>query len=272
MIARLQFHYYIAKISTVNKSSVIRRFIAFVFNFIVPLEPHSYFRYQKIADKIKADQAVISGNNKKILDIGGSLQFFLYLYFIHACKISEYLIWQKNEEDVIDLARSIGLLPASIRSLIRARKVDVERDNPSDIDFDIIFLNDVLEHVIDDNSLIINSARRLRNNGYLSINVPTKLYKEIFGLRMHQAVGHVRDGYSKEDIMKMAPNELKLISHEYYGSQANWLFSFYYQQDNMLKNIIVYLSSLLVFPILKRISSNEQNDKNPSLNLLFQKI
>jgi SAM-dependent methyltransferase len=61
--------------------------------------------------------------------------------------------------------------------------------------FDQLFLVDVIEHVPDDQCVLQESRRVLRDGGLIEISTPTPLYPTIFGDKMHTRVGHVRPGY-----------------------------------------------------------------------------
>jgi len=66
--------------------------------------------------------------------------------------------------------------------------------------FDQVFLVDVIEHVQDDNRVLAEAGRILREGGKLEISTPTPLYPSVFGRAFHKGIGHVRDGYTLDEL------------------------------------------------------------------------
>lgn len=68
--------------------------------------------------------------------------------------------------------------------------------------FDQVFLLDVIEHVANDGHVFEEAHRVLREDALLELSTPTPLYPAVFGRRIHNAVGHVRDGYRMDDLTR----------------------------------------------------------------------
>ncbi len=66
--------------------------------------------------------------------------------------------------------------------------------------FDQLFLVDVIEHVPDDAAVVRESVRVLRSRGRLELSTPTPWYPRVFGARTHEGVGHVRPGYTLQEM------------------------------------------------------------------------
>lgn len=79
--------------------------------------------------------------------------------------------------------------------------------------FGQVFLVDVIEHVPDDERVLAESRRILRRQGLMEISTPTPWYPKIFGWKIHAAVGHVRDGYSRGELRrKLQASGLEILS------------------------------------------------------------
>ena len=63
---------------------------------------------------------------------------------------------------------------------------------------DVVTMFDIIEHIPDDAAALREGFRALRPGGLLLISVPTPEYPRWFGRRFHEALGHVRDGYTPE--------------------------------------------------------------------------
>lgn len=66
--------------------------------------------------------------------------------------------------------------------------------------FDYILLIDVLEHLDHPEDVVTQLGAMLKPGGQLLISVPTPRYPRVLGREFHEAVGHVRDGFTLEDL------------------------------------------------------------------------
>jgi SAM-dependent methyltransferase len=92
------------------------------------------------------------------------------------------------------------------RQELGAQNVTFEVADANDLDFGTIeqvLLLDVLEHVEDDVSLLASAGRAIRPGGRVVVSTPTPEYPRFFGREFHEAVGHVRDGYTLEQMKQM---------------------------------------------------------------------
>ncbi|MDV2992360.1 MAG: Ubiquinone biosynthesis O-methyltransferase, mitochondrial [Chroococcidiopsis sp. SAG 2025] len=69
--------------------------------------------------------------------------------------------------------------------------------------YDQILLINVLEHVQEDQKALVNIRNIMKDEGKLIISVPNRSYKSVFSEDFHNYVGHVRDGYSYDDMEKL---------------------------------------------------------------------
>lgn len=66
--------------------------------------------------------------------------------------------------------------------------------------FDVVVLADVLEHIEDDTRFLIELNAFVKSGSRLLISVPTHRYLKIFGEKFHREIGHVREGYTSEEL------------------------------------------------------------------------
>jgi SAM-dependent methyltransferase len=96
----------------------------------------------------------------------------------------------------------------------------LEWDN--DETYDVIILADVLEHLSDTSHVMDMAYRRLRPNGTLLVSVPTPMYSRVFGQEFHELVGHVKDGYTKEKLLKEC-STFRVVNYSYNTGPLFWL-------------------------------------------------
>ena len=81
--------------------------------------------------------------------------------------------------------------------------------------FQQILLADILEHCIDDLTVIEECYRVLKPNGKLIINVPRPNYSNLFNPEWIKQIGHVRDGYELSDIAKLTANYFEIVDFDF---------------------------------------------------------
>lgn len=126
--------------------------------------------------------------------------------------------------------------------------------------FDQIFLVDVIEHVQDDNRVLSEAGRTLREGGKVEISTPTPLYPKVFGRAFHERIGHVRDGYALDELTERLKAASFRVSHE--GQNTGlllwpWMRLAYRSQAaarGLLRRIFSNLL-LVVLGVLTRMSS-----------------
>jgi len=84
--------------------------------------------------------------------------------------------------------------------------------------FDQVLAFDVLEHIDDDMLALTAINTVLEPNGLLIVSVPTPLFPKCFGKAWAQAIEHVRDGYSIEELRnKLEDRGFRILRYNYYG-------------------------------------------------------
>jgi len=129
---------------------------------------------------------------------------------------------------------SADLIPEtvdSIKQLVKENvfQIDGEHTPFKDRQFDKVIIVDFLEHVVTDREFIIELARILKPGGSLIINVPNPkeglLRKLRYLLGQTDAKhGHVRPGYSAEDLKILLGQSFKIESTHAYGRIFSELF------------------------------------------------
>jgi len=131
---------------------------------------------------------------------------------------------------------SVGIANEIVRSGHFKNVEFVQRDLRSlqlEEKFDQVLAFDVLEHIDDDMLALSQMNSVLEPNGLLVLTIPTLLFPKCFGKAWAEAIGHLRDGYSIEEIRaKLEMNGFRLLRYGYYGK---------YQ----ISRLFVYLSILL---------------------------
>jgi SAM-dependent methyltransferase len=117
--------------------------------------------------------------------------------------------------------------------IIRCRNVEFFQRDCSTFDFPekagVILLIDFLEH-IDTPGTFLGGLRTISNEKtVLAISVPTPRFPAVFGREFHESVGHVRDGFTREELTQILnQNGFKVDSFEYntgpIGSAACLIF------------------------------------------------
>jgi ubiquinone/menaquinone biosynthesis C-methylase UbiE len=120
-----------------------------------------------------------------------------------------------------------------IRKSIRVTNVDFQISGVSGLSevpdnfCDVVLMIDVIEHIVDDKSVVREVGRILKPGGALIISTPTPMYPRVFGLEFHNEVGHVRDGYSIERLKELlAERQMNIERYEYYTYPASALVCF----------------------------------------------
>jgi len=116
--------------------------------------------------------------------------------------------------------------------------------------YDQVLLIDVLEHVNEDLESLITINSLLRMGGILIISVPTPNYPKYFGYDFAKKIGHVRDGYTIEDLRRLLKHSgFEIIEWSYHTNLLSpYLCKFWYQYN------LPFKAKALLFPILKTLT------------------
>jgi len=113
--------------------------------------------------------------------------------------------------------------------------------------YDQILLIDVLEHVKEDLESLITINSLLKMGDTLIISVPTPNYPKYFGYDFANKIGHVRDGYTIEDLEKLLHRSgFEIIEYHYH---TNFLSSYFCEL--WYKYGLPSLVRIVLFPFLK---------------------
>jgi SAM-dependent methyltransferase len=137
--------------------------------------------------------------------------------------------------------------------------------------YDQVLLIDVLEHVQEDLESLKAINKILRPRGYLIISVPTPNYPKYFGYEFANKIGHLRDGYTIEQLKELLTESgFEIIKWDYYtNSLASNLCKIWY------KCKIPFKLKLLLMPIANFLSYFDvytSKKHSCSIVLLAQKI
>lgn len=115
------------------------------------------------------------------------------------------------------------------------------------LEFDIIFLLDILEHIPNPKEVLRLCRERLNENGAILISVPTPNYPKVFGRRWHEEIGHLVDGYTIKDINEMMGQEP--VYYKYHtGLIARFGCWLEYNKLNFKNNKLNLIKQLVLYP------------------------
>lgn len=145
------------------------------------------------------------------------------------------------------------------------------REFKSEIKFDQILLIDVLEHIHNDVALLTALGETLTEHGSLLVSVPTPRYPIVFGREFHDAIGHVRDGYTLDDLRsKLKSAGFEVLDSHFHTNVFNSFFcSFFYK--NNLPNRLKWLLMTLLIPLIW-FSELFQGRKSAGLAVLAHRL
>lgn len=215
----------------------------------------------KILNKIKIDSA---------LELGCAQGMYTRLIAKKFNNISILGIDLREEEVKFakELTEKLGL-----KQILFENKNILEISNT--IKYDFILMSHVLEHIEQDDAVIKIIANCLNEEGYFLLVSPN-IYDANKNNENNRIDGHVRDGYSIEEIEKLVKVEnLQIIKAEYeMGLMGKLLFNIEkYFLDNRLNYqyalIFPVLSIFALFDIIN--SKNLSNRKGLGLIVLSQK-
>jgi ubiquinone/menaquinone biosynthesis C-methylase UbiE len=153
-----------------------------------------------------------------------------------------FILWKlKSEFDISPI-----LVDLDREGLSKARERRISSLNASglklpfkDESVDVLLCLDVIEHVKEDDLLLSEIARVLKESGKLVLTTPKKGSKLVSGADMKKinaAWGHVRSGYTRNEIKNLfEKNMLEITEHTLYYNVLSRYTYYYLFQKNTLK-------------------------------------
>ena len=151
---------------------------------------YAKWQYEKGADTIKfyLDSPVVSSSadmfsGKSVLDIGcGACGKTMFYGKMGAEHITGMDIVPEYEKEAYDLAKELGLSDKFTFVLGDAAKTDFRDES-----FDVIIMNDAMEHVAEPEKVLAEAYRILIKGGRLYVNFPP--YNHPFGAHLSDVIG-----------------------------------------------------------------------------------
>ena len=204
------------------------------------------FGYPDIAGQLRYPLAIKllnPQNREKILDAGCGNG--IYANSIAHLFGSEVIGVDLNEEH-INRAKAAQ---KSLRSSAKFKKISLTDLAFKPASFNKIISMEVLEHIKDDKRALLKLSRVLKRGGFLVLSVPKKKeklsQKELEEYKNPKYLGHVRSGYSEDEIRKLAKEkgltlEKKIKYYRLFSDFAIRIQQFFDLNGTVLLNIITY--------------------------------
>lgn len=234
---------YLKKIYHKNK------FYKLILNTFGILDLHTQIRVKPLLKFLKKNIDLFK--DKLILDLGcgsGNNCFEINYYTKTKQSIGvdinqELIEYASQQAEELELSQIINFYHEDILSFKKNEK------------YDVVILFDILEHINDPSQIFRFIQKNISEQGIVLVSVPTYLYKKMFGIKFHNYVGHVKDGYSFEEISDLFKHYGFYVYYYKYntGLFANLGCALYYRFDlrnkylTLLKQLIFYPFSYLDF-------------------------
>lgn len=211
------------------------RLLKIIISSLGDLDLHCHIRWQAIKKYIE--------NAKKSADIGcgwGIMSFELIKLFdgpVDCVDVDPNLIQFGKT-----IARKLGIkrIRFIVDSLPRLSKL-------SENYYDQILLIDVLEHVKEDLESLIRINSLLKIGGVLIISVPTPNFPRHLSRKFSNNIGHVRDGYTIKDLIKLLKiTGFKVIEWSYHTNLLSPYICKFYYSYNIPRKL-----KIMLFPLLR---------------------
>jgi len=151
---------------------------------------------------------------EKILDAGCGFGLYSLALAEKGAVVVGVEIDKKQVSMAKEWARKLNILNA------RFEVQDICKLPHEDESFDKILCVDVIEHVPNDEKAISELVRVLKVEGTLALTTPTPISSQtcFFHKDTAEAVGHVREGYTPEELFEiLVRNGLLITEHRYYN-------------------------------------------------------
>lgn len=164
--------------------------------------------------------------NSLVIDVG-AFDGFIMSKLMGERRFTPFLI--DLDEGGLTSAKSQGILVSKALGM----KIPA-RDNT----FDVVLCLDVIEHVIEDEALVYETARVLKEGGMLVLTTPKKDVKLTHQTDMKQYnefAGHLRSGYDKKELEELLEGAgLKVIKYTSYHNLITRYLYYYFSWRNVL--------------------------------------
>ncbi len=221
------------------------------------LDYHSHFRLKTVHKYIKRNFTRIS--NLNIIEFGCGNG-------INAFEIGKHL---KNEFSYIGIDNDINSInQAKIIYKSKLRNYSCEFSH-QDInktinlvikDYSVLLLIDVLEHLKEPQKLLMSISENLKKEVIVLVSVPTKNYIKYFGSSFNNKVGHVHEGYTLYELIKLFEKVSgELLYHEFNTGFIPSIGCSLFYKSCYENRYFQYIKNILLLP-LRRLDyiNNEQ--------------
>ena len=181
---------------------------------------------------------------RRILDAGCGLGFYSLML---AERFPQAAVTSVDDDPVLVEGLQRTALSLGIKS-IKASRQDITKYDPGE-KFDLICCVDVMEHIVDHETVFNNFARWLAPGGTLILHVPQKNQKFIFIKRTHGGDDpHCREGYDLAELKDLLePRGLKIIRND--NTFDRW-GAFAVEIDEIFWKSRIYPLWLIFYPLL----------------------
>ncbi|WJY20967.1 class I SAM-dependent methyltransferase [Fontisubflavum oceani] len=140
---------------------------------------------------------------------------------------------------------------------------------PKDDAYDAVLLLDIVEHIPDDAAFVRAVVENSADDCVYFVSAPTKTYPKVFGSAYHEKVGHVREGYTVEELEALFNAAgARLMSHSYATGLVARIGCFVYYRLNTRSNFLNAILGLVVLPF-RYIDVFNSKDASCSLFCVF---
>ena len=236
-----------------NHMVASNRVTRFLTKFLGTLDLHSHIRLSPILDYFK-----IKFKNQpkdfKIFELGCGNGNFAFMLDKIATKIGTKIIYTGTDSNAGEIGKANELLShKKFKSSFVFHNEDATAflKNKDIANIDTILLLDFIEHIKDVESLLFLTRAMLNNGGIYVISVPTPRYSSYFGQTFHKRIGHVKNGYTVNELDEIFINKLgcaRVFAKYNTGIFSNvgcWLYYNIFRTSNkylrFLKGLVLYI-------------------------------